>query len=229
MAPNDKLKPLLDNAQYAEQSRKSDTSAIIFSVLITAIVFSALSFFWQKNDSDNNTEIEQLSSQVQTLSDQVAILQLSLTTSQAIEDDQLDVASDIDFKTYTSSAFGYEFDYTKDWLVAISNVDSKNLLLGPNASESGNAVVGISVTPSEDSLEEYLLWMEENTQLSVNRQVNTQVSGIKAIEVFYSSPTGERKMFLLKNGSNIINIHLNSTDDEHLVHFNQIVNSFKLK
>lgn len=89
MSPNEKLKPLLDNAQYAEQSRKSDTSAIIFSVLITAIVFSALSFFWQNfNQKNKNTEISQLSAQVATLSSQLAVLQDKELVDTSIKDNQ---------------------------------------------------------------------------------------------------------------------------------------------
>ncbi len=89
MAVNEQLKPLLDNAPYVAEAERNNSKTIIFSVLITAIVFSALTFFWQNfNQKNKNAEISQLSSQVATLSSQLAVLQAGLTTSKPIEDDQ---------------------------------------------------------------------------------------------------------------------------------------------
>lgn len=89
MAPNEKLRPLLDNAPYVAEVEKSNNKAIIFSVVITAIVFSALTFFWQNfNQTDKNEEITKLSAQVDVLSNQLAALQTKELANIPSEDEQ---------------------------------------------------------------------------------------------------------------------------------------------
>lgn len=226
MAPNSKLKPLLDNASYVAEVEKSNNKAIIFSVVITAIIFSALTFFWQNfSQKDKNVEISQLSSQVAVLSNQVAVLQKDLPKIVNTENNDSD---DPEMKTYTNSVYGYSFQYPKNWQAAASKNNKADTFLGVKATESGNATTGINVVSFDGSLEEYLVWLQENTQLTINSQTTIKVDNLKAIKVFYSWPTGERIMVALKDNKNIISITLHSDSEEDLKIFNQIIDSFKL-
>lgn len=138
MTPNEKLKPLLDNAPYVAEAERNNNKTIIFSVVITAIVFSALTFFWQNfNQKNKNEEISQLSSKVTTLSSQLAVLQAGLTTKTDEEVVTNDVANVMgETKTYTNTQLGFSFEYPKDLL--LNSGGENNLYLTVGATKLSN-------------------------------------------------------------------------------------------
>ncbi|MBD3329336.1 hypothetical protein GF357_02470 [Candidatus Dojkabacteria bacterium] len=212
---------------------------IVVSVVATALIVGGGVYAWQRSNL-KNTE-QSLEQQISTLQDQISQLQ----QAQVNQDQQINqpvaeqnnqpttqekatpepVDEYADWKTLVNSTGGYSFNYPAEWKAAVNQYHNSNSLFGPSAN-SGSGLGGIEVNNYPGTLESYVTYQEQNTEIKYLSTQNVTINGVKGLKTEYNGFPVSGFSVLLKNDNQIVNIYINDKTSNNVALFNKLVESF---
>ncbi len=212
---------------------------VIVSVIVTALVIGGGVYAWQRSNL-KNTE-QGLQEQISMLQGQISQLQ-QVQTNQNQQTDQPVVKQDnqsatqekptpepVDeyagWKTLVNSTGGYSFNYPAEWKAAVNQYNNSNSLFGPSAN-SDSGLGGTEVNNYSGTLESYITYQEQNTEIKYLSTQNVTINGVKGLKTEYKGFPVSGFSVLLKNGNQIVNIYINDKTSNNVALFNKLVESF---
>lgn len=131
------------------------------------------------------------------------------------------------WQTFDNPNGNYSFKYSPSWNAIISKYNNKNSLFGPSATNS-TGLGGVELVNFSGSATEYVKYLTENAAINFTSKKDTTINGLSAVEVNYTGVANQiGHGVYLKNGSQIINIYINSQDQNNIEIFNKLLSTFK--
>ncbi len=126
---------------------------------------------------------------------------------------------------FSNSTGGYSFKYSPTWSAAVNQYNNKNSLFGVGAtSQSGKG--GVEVNSYTGTLEAYLNYMEQNTEVKYLARENVTINGVSGIRTNHEGFPVSGYSVLLKRGDQVFNIYINSKETSDIELFDKLVASF---
>lgn len=133
-----------------------------------------------------------------------------------------------DWLTFSNPNGKYSFQYYSNWNAFVSKYNNKNSLFGPDAN-SGTGLGGVELSIFNGSPNEYIKYLTDNAAINFTSKKDITINGLPAVEVNYTGVANQiGHGVYLKNGNQIINIYINSQDENNIKLFNKILSTFEL-
>jgi len=232
--------------QTNKQNELLENSKIIWilaiSIVATALIVGGAMYGWQRSNL-KSTE-KSIERQISLLQGQIEQLQQTMQDNQILPstdddlqpgqdgdeqdavteeedlngdetaDDQAATESDLD---YVNRNGGYGFNHPDDWYIETN---------GSSAYINGGKFAGVGIVNYQGSIEDYLEFLENNTQAMISGKENVQVAYTMAVKYMQSDRSPEGLHYLVLRDDKIINLYLTSITKEDMKKFETIIDSF---